>query len=51
MGETKVHWGQDLGDFGEKGVDCDLIMQVMDDLHAGTVDVFVFMTNDMDFFP
>ena len=50
-GETKVHWGKDLDDFGEKGVDCDLIMQVMDDLHAGTVDAFVFMTNDMDFFP
>jgi uncharacterized LabA/DUF88 family protein len=51
LGESKVHWGYDLGDFGEKGVDCDLIMQVMDDLHAGTVDAFVFMTNDMDFFP
>ncbi|WP_165839077.1 NYN domain-containing protein [Roseicella frigidaeris] len=50
-GESKVHWGKDLSDFGEKGVDCDLIMQVMDDLHAGTVDAFVFMTNDMDFFP
>jgi uncharacterized LabA/DUF88 family protein len=32
-------------------VDCDLIMRVMDDLHADTVDAFVFMTNDMDFFP
>lgn len=50
-GETKVHWGQDLGDFEEKGVDCDLIMRVMDDLHSGQVDAFVFMTNDMDFFP
>lgn len=50
-GELKVHWSQDLGDFGEKGVDCDLIMRVMDDLHADTVDAFVFMTNDMDFFP
>jgi uncharacterized LabA/DUF88 family protein len=50
-GETKVHWGADLRDFGEKGVDCNLIMDVMDDLHAGTVDVFVFMTKDMDFFP
>lgn len=50
-GEIKVHWSADLGDFGEKGVDCDLIMQVMDDLHAGKVDAFVFMTNDMDFFP
>ena len=51
LGETKVHWRQNLDDFGEKGVDCDLIMQVMDDLHAGTVDAFVLMTNDMDFFP
>lgn len=51
LGECKVHWRQDLRDFGEKGVDCDLIMQVMDDLHADTVDAFVFMTNDMDFFP
>jgi uncharacterized LabA/DUF88 family protein len=51
LGETKVHWRQDLGDFGEKGVDCDLIMQVVDHLHAGTVNAFVFMTNDMDFFP
>jgi hypothetical protein len=51
LGESKVHWRQDLGDFGEKGVDCDLIMQVMDDLHSGKVDAFVFMTNDMDFFP
>ncbi|MDT0506928.1 NYN domain-containing protein [Novosphingobium sp. MMS21-SN21R] len=51
LGESKVHWRQDLGDFGEKGVDCDLIMQVMDDLHADKVDAFVFMTNDMDFFP
>lgn len=51
LGEHKVHWRQDLGDFGEKGVDCDLIMQVMDDLHADTVDAFVIMTNDMDFFP
>lgn len=51
LGETKVHWGIDLNDFGEKGVDCDLIMQVMDDLHSGNVDAFVFMTNDMDFFP
>ncbi|WP_203072557.1 NYN domain-containing protein [Falsiroseomonas ponticola] len=50
-GETKVHWGTDLRDFGEKGVDCNLIMDVMDDLHAGTVDVFVIMTKDMDFFP
>lgn len=50
-GETKVHWGHDLGDFGEKGVDCDLIMRVMDDLHSGQVDAFVFITNDMDFFP
>lgn len=50
LGESKVHWGKDLSDFGEKGVDCDLIMQVMDDLHAGTVDAFVFMTTDMDFF-
>ncbi len=51
LGESKVHWRQDLGDFGEKGVDCDLIMQVMDDLHSDKVDAFVFMTNDMDFFP
>jgi uncharacterized LabA/DUF88 family protein len=51
LGELKVHWRQDLGGFVEKGVDCDLIMQVMDHLHAGTVDAFVFMTNDMDFFP
>lgn len=51
LGESKVHWRQDLGDFGEKGVDCNLIMQVMDDLHADTVDAFVLMTNDMDFFP
>lgn len=50
-GETKVHWGSSLVDFGEKGVDCDLIMQVMDDLHRQETDVFVFMTNDMDFFP
>ena len=35
----------------EKGVDCDLIMQVMDDLHRDVVDVFVLMTNDSDFFP
>lgn len=51
LGESKVHWRQDLSDFGEKGVDCDLIMQVMDDLRADNVDAFVFMTNDMDFFP
>lgn len=51
LGESKVHWGKNLSDFGEKGVDCDLIMQVMDDLHAGQVDAFVFMTTDMDFFP
>lgn len=51
LGQSKVHWRQGLSDFGEKGVDCDLIMQVMDDLHSGAVDVFVFMTNDMDFFP
>lgn len=50
-GMSKVHWRSGLSDFGEKGVDCDLIMQVMDDLHAGDVDAFVFMTNDMDFFP
>lgn len=50
-GATKVHWRNDLSDFGEKGVDCDLIMQVMDDLHGGDVDAFVLMTNDMDFFP
>ncbi|HUD29003.1 MAG TPA: NYN domain-containing protein [Novosphingobium sp.] len=51
LGQSKVHWRQGLTDFGEKGVDCDLIMQVMDDLRDGAVDVFVFMTNDMDFFP
>lgn len=51
LGESKIHWRQDLSDFGEKGVDCDLIMQVMDDLYQDNVDVFVFMTNDMDFFP
>jgi uncharacterized LabA/DUF88 family protein len=51
LGETKVHWRKDLSDLGEKGVDCDLIMQVMDDLHSDKVDAFVFMTNDMDFFP
>lgn len=51
LGESKVHWRQDLSDFGEKGVDCDLIMQVLDDLRADKVDAFVFMTNDMDFFP
>ncbi len=51
LGRTKVHWNTGLSDYGEKGVDCDLIMQVMDDLHSGGVDVFVFMTNDMDFFP
>jgi hypothetical protein len=51
LGESKVHWRQDLSDLGEKGVDCDLIMQVMDDLHSDKVDAFVFMTNDMDFFP
>ena len=51
LGESKIHWRQDLSDFGEKGVDCDLIMQVMDDLYRDDVDVFVFMTNDMDFFP
>lgn len=50
-GEMKVHWGADLNDFKEKGVDCNLIMDVMDDLHADAVDAFVFMTNDMDFFP
>lgn len=50
-GKSKVHWRSGLSDFGEKGVDCDLIMQVMDDLHGGEVDAFVFMTNDMDFFP
>jgi uncharacterized LabA/DUF88 family protein len=26
-------------------------MQVMDDLHGNEVDVFVIMTNYMDFFP
>ncbi len=51
LGATKVHWGNDLSDFGEKGVDCDLIMQVMDDLRSDKVDAFVLMTNDMDFFP
>lgn len=51
LGRTKVHWNTGLSDFGEKGVDCDLIMQVMDDLHSQEVDAFVFMTNDMDFFP
>lgn len=51
LGEHKIHWRQDLRDFGEKGVDCDLIMQVMDDLHGNQVDAFVLMTNDMDFFP
>ncbi|MDT8267743.1 NYN domain-containing protein, partial [Roseomonas sp. DSM 102946] len=51
LGEIKVHWRKDLDDFGEKGVDCDLIMQVMDDLYAGKVDAFVLMSNDMDFFP
>lgn len=50
-GESKVHWRNGLSDFGEKGVDCDLVMQVMDDLHTDDVDAFVFMTNDMDFFP
>lgn len=50
-GKNKVHWKNRLKHFGEKGVDCDLIMQVMDDLHGGQVDAFVFMTNDMDFFP
>ena len=50
-GKNKVHWRIGLSDFGEKGVDCDLTMQVMDDLHEGHVDAFVFMTNDMDFFP
>jgi uncharacterized LabA/DUF88 family protein len=51
LGEHKVHWRQDLNSFGENGVDCDLIMQVMDDLYRNEVDVFVLMTNDMDFFP
>jgi uncharacterized LabA/DUF88 family protein len=51
LGEYKIHWSKDLNDFGEKGVDCDLIMQVMDDLHNNEVDVFVIMTNDMDFLP
>jgi len=51
LGEHKIHWGQYLNDFGEKGVDCDLIMQIMDDLHHNEVDVFVIMTNDMDFLP
>ncbi len=51
LGKYKIHWGKDLNDFGEKGVDCDLIMQVMDDLHNDEVDVFVIMTNDMDFLP
>ena len=51
LGESKIHWRRDLGDFGEKGVDCSLIMQVMDDLHEDNVDAFVIMTNDMDFFP
>lgn len=51
LGENKVHWRQDLSDFGEKGVDCDLIMQVMDDLYSNKVNAFVIMTNDMDFFP
>jgi uncharacterized LabA/DUF88 family protein len=51
LGERKILWRHDLDGFGEKGVDCDLIMQVMDDLHGNEVDVFVIMTNYMDFFP
>lgn len=35
----------------EKGVDCDLIMAAMDDLHGDLVDTFVFLTHDGDFAP
>jgi transposase InsO family protein len=41
LGRTKVHWNTGLSDFGEKGVDCDFIMQVMDDLHYQEVEAFV----------
>jgi uncharacterized LabA/DUF88 family protein len=51
LGETKINWRYDLSGFGEKGVDCSLIMQAMDDLHLDNVDAFVFMTNDTDFLP
>lgn len=51
LGKYKIHRAKQQFDIREKGVDCDLIMQVMDDLHSGEVDIFVIMTNDMDFFP
>lgn len=51
VGETKMHWSCNLRDLGEKGVDCDLIINAMDDLYNNSTESFVFMTNDMDFFP
>jgi uncharacterized LabA/DUF88 family protein len=35
----------------EKGVDTDLIISVMDDLHSNVCDGFTFITNDTDFTP
>lgn len=49
-GRYKIHWGERFS-FGEKGVDCDLIIHAMDDLWADEVDAFVFFTMDTDFVP
>lgn len=49
-GRYNVCWGY-KGGLKEKGVDCDLIMKVMEDLLDESIDAFVFITHDGDFAP